>query len=211
MTAPDLDRLWRKLSNNQRIYILNESVPPNRKVRQSHFINAGRSLARIGLTQQHQLRMVGQWAQEHGYACQDGPPQRTIWRGEKPVPTWTFHTPEVKPRSRIDPDRLTELAAAGHYAADIAKKLGVSREAVRVAAKRHGLTIQRKPTKPRPPRHPRVLRPERLVFHVSTDELAAIRQAAAQRNLQVSTYLRELCTADTTKPGGTEWPTPKNR
>lgn len=191
VTEPELSQLWRKLTHNQRLLLINQVVPHDVQVRQAHFIAAARGLERRGVSESTG-RAVADWALSQGYAQFVGTPSRGY--AQWPDGQWTLTTPSPpRKRGRVDPDRLAELTAAGCYAAEIAEKLGVTREAVRLAAKRHGLTLARKPLKPKPVKQPRVLHPHRLVFAVSDDELSAIQEAAAQRGLTISAYLREVC------------------
>lgn len=187
-------QLWRKLTPNQRLFLMNETAPREQRVNLSHNVVAGRAIRRLGLeyqtpTARYKLTPAAHelagWAKEHGYARHDNG-------------TWVFSEPPPgRRRGRVDPDRLVQLAASGLYPAEIAKHLGVTREAVRQAAKREGLTLPRKPKKPAPSRQPRVLRPNRLAFCVSEDELAAIEQAATRQGVSVSAYLRQCCGAAT--------------
>ena len=180
----DMTRLWRKITDNQRLYLMNLTAPYAERVPQSACIVAGRALDKMGIGRDTQkARTLAAWAREHGYAQFEGK-------------SWTFTEPTQRPWSgRIDQARLAELAEAGWYATQIAKELNVSREAVRQAARRLGLTLAPKPKKPRPEKAPRVLRRDRIVFQVSSDERAAIQQAASRRGLDTSAYLRELCAA----------------
>jgi hypothetical protein len=186
-----LARLWRKLSDNQRLHLVNE-LPGIRRVQTSDFVVAGRVLDRLGLFARpsYLTRLskegeeLARWAVENGYA-------RRTDTG------WDIHAPEAPRRSRIDRNRLAELAEKGLHAAAIAAELNVTREAVRQAAQRHNLTLSPKSVKPKPaPRPPRVVRRERLVVAVTADELATIQQAAASAGLSVSTYLRRTVLDD---------------
>lgn len=131
-------RLWRKLSDNQRLLVVNGATHPDRRVEHSKVIVAMRALDRLHLIDHGHgtwalspmARALGCWAQEHGYARRQGN-------------TWVFHSPGPV-RRRIDPARLAELVTAGHYCSSIAEQLGVSDEAVYMAARRHGLTLARK-------------------------------------------------------------------
>jgi hypothetical protein len=184
-------RLWRKLSDNQRLHLMNE-LPGVERVRTSNFVVAGRVLDRLGLfdrTSYHRTMLsaegesLARWAVDHGYA------QRTDTG-------WRFHVPEAPRRSRIDRNQIVELAEKGLHAAAIADELGVSREAVRQAAQRHNLTLPPKPRKPRAALPPRVVRGERVGFAVTAAELATIQQAAASAGLSVSAYLRRTVLDD---------------
>jgi len=180
-------RLWRVLSDNQRLLLMNHTVPPERRVRSSHFLAAGRALERMGLAggqgydwgPTHEARQLASWARELGYAQWDG-------KG------WTFTTPDWKRYGRIDPERLAELAAEGLYAAEIARRLDVSRQGVVMAAQRHGLTLPPKPKKPKPLRRDRVLHTEHLAVKLTEVDMEGVRKLATADGLTVSAWVREL-------------------
>ncbi len=180
-----MTQTWCKLSNNQRLYLINSTVPYGERDPQPASIVAGRALRRLGLKTNYgpsltpQGAALSEWARNEGYAERDGG-------------RWVFHEPENSRWQKIDPTHFAELVAAGHYATEIAEKLGVSRQAISIAARRQGLTPARKPTKPVPARPPRVHRPHILSLRVSTDERAAIQKAAAEQGLSVASYLRKV-------------------
>lgn len=184
----DSEGLWRKLSDNQRLYLVNAVVPPNLRQDQSAAVVAGRSLDRLGLTRSSAAgRQLVQWALTQGYA-------RHV-QGR-----WVFTAPAPRPRTFgriIDPEKLVELIEAGHYGSEIARRLGVTREAVRLAAQRRGLELPRRQRKPRPKRQPkprreRVVREVQVSFRVSAAEREAVKRAATQRGMTVAAYLREV-------------------
>lgn len=145
--------VWRKLTTNQRIYVMNHSgARGEREVPQSAVIVAGRALRRLGLAD-HEVTALGVWARAEGYAVRDGPEVSTGGWPPQTVPTWSFTAPPPATR-KIDPYLLAAFAADGHYAAAIAQRIGVTREAVRAAAKRQGLTLANGREGPRPARMP---------------------------------------------------------
>jgi hypothetical protein len=85
----------------------------------------------------------------------------------------------VTGRRLIDPAVLADLAEQGHYAAEIARKLGVSREAVRQAAKRYGIELEGKD-------------PRCCYLHLSftKTEWRAACQAAERAGVPVNAYVR---------------------
>lgn len=190
-TEEDMARLWRKLSDNQRLYLMNQTAPPGQRCPHSDFIVAARALRKHGLEGTVRITRLTEWARAHGYARQDGP---EVAYGRTTVPTWTFSLP---PRQRrVDSGRLAQLVADGHQAAAIAEHLAVSRQAVYQALSRDGLTLAPRPKKPnavrppRAPRAPRALRPKTVAFKVSESELKAIQEAAARQSATVAAYLR---------------------
>lgn len=195
MTASDMERLWLKLSDNQRLRLMNDTLPWGKQVSEPYYIAASRALDRLGLTGSR-AQALAEWAHEHGFARQDGPAVRGTSRNQR-VPSWTFRAPEPSRRSLIDPTRLAELVDEGQSASAVAAEFGVTRSAVYLAVKRQGLALAPRPRKQKAPRPRRVLRPRHVTFCVSVDEHAAIQRAAARRDLKVSGYLRELlCAAD---------------
>lgn len=191
----DKAELWCNLTDNQRLCLINQVVPHHQRVRQSSFITGYRALERRGVTPA-MYRELATWALEQGLAKFTGTPAERY--AQYADGQWTFTAPDRPKRGRIDPARLAELAQAGHYATAIAEQLGVTREAVRQAANRQGLTLARKPKRARPVKQPRVYPPKRtnhINIAVSDAELAAIKQSAALRGLRVSAYLREVCAA----------------
>lgn len=183
----DWARLWCKLTNNQRLLLINETVPRELQVRQSHNIVAIRALTRKGLIQDgyawsltFEARELTAWAVEQGYArYSDG--------------TWLFSEPEYG-FNRVDRNRLEALVAIGYHGAEIARRLKVSREAVSKAAKRYGLTLPHKPKKTpaaKTPRPPRIKRTKTIMLRLTEEELAAIKNAAVEAQLSVSAHLRK--------------------
>jgi predicted DNA binding CopG/RHH family protein len=179
--------LWRKLSDNQRLLLMNKTAPPAQRVHQSHAITACKALIRLGLAQedgyhwwlQPEAEALAAWAREHGCAQWDGA-------------GWKFSAPEVARQGRIDPEHLADLVAAGLHGAEIARRLGVSRQGVAVAAERQGLTLAPLAKKPKRPKLNRVPRTKHLTFMVSEGELAAIRNASANDGITVSAWIREI-------------------
>jgi len=138
MTQADFARIWHKLTDNQRLYLINATVPREQRVPQSQTIMAMKALGRRELmiekygnwTIKPEARELIAWTIEHGYAnYTDG--------------SWEFTAPELAPRykRKIDIAELAKLAADGYYAAEIARRLGVTREAVRQAARRAGIAL----------------------------------------------------------------------
>lgn len=178
-------RAWRKLTNNQRTYLMNAQLPRHERTPQSTFIVAIRAIDRMQL-QGRNGRVLAAWALERGHARRVGD-------------RWEFTSPDVTPRTQIDEGRVAEMVNAGTPVAEIAQQLGCSRAAVYLIVKRLGLTLTPRPRRePATPRRERdaVPRKERVVFQVNGEELAAIQQAAAARQLSVSAYLRALCSSD---------------
>lgn len=185
----ELAALWRRLSDNQRVHLMNQTMPERDQENIQHFIMAAKALDRRGLMAPgrgltREGEALANWAAENGHARLDGK-------------RWMFSTPERPRYRRIDEARLLELAAAGWHGSAIAAELGVSRQLVSLAAKRAGATLAPRPKKEKVAKTPRarvrVERPKRLLVRVSVEEFDEVRREAERRQVSVSEYLRQVC------------------
>lgn len=170
-------QLWRSLSDPQRRVLFD----PNGH--HAHYIVCARALDRRGLLMQFRgaRSTTGQalvdWAIAAGHTAHD-----------QESKTWTFQTPTHR---RLDPRRLSELAASGHHGAEIARLLGVTRQAVDCAAKREGITLPRRPKRERPATRRGEPHPHRLTVPLTAAEMAAVRKMSADAGVSMSELVRQ--------------------